>query len=190
MKEKTISILKDLGIVVVTGLILNLIYPVIGHFVWGEWLTPRGVLYKISGNALVRTIILLAPFVGGFLGYLAWASVDISLKIKKANKAVRNAIPGEYRRLMLIRSKIGYMVVSTDRQNNCRYLMATADFPVLDGLDEDASEEKGLEFLESITDDSAWEYKGYVDDVDAWLGTDGEDANIIAVTGKELVRKE
>ena len=52
----------------------------------------------------------------------------------------------------------GYnMIVSVDKDNDCRYLTETDEFPYMvnDVLEE--KERKALDFLESVEDDSSWE---------------------------------
>lgn len=52
----------------------------------------------------------------------------------------------------------GYnMIVSVDRDNNCRYLTEIDEFPYIVNNDTEEKEQKALEFLESVEDDSSWE---------------------------------
>ena len=52
----------------------------------------------------------------------------------------------------------GYnMVVSVDEDKNCRYLTETEDFPYVINDDTEEKEQKVLDFLESVEDDSSWE---------------------------------
>ena len=52
----------------------------------------------------------------------------------------------------------GYnMLVSVDKDKNCRYLTETDEFPYIVNNDVKGKEQKALEFLESIEDDSSWD---------------------------------
>lgn len=52
----------------------------------------------------------------------------------------------------------GYnMIVSVDKDNDCRYLTETDEFPYMVNDDLEEKERKALDFLESVEDDSSWE---------------------------------
>lgn len=52
----------------------------------------------------------------------------------------------------------GYnMLVSVDEDNNCRYLTETDEFPYIINNDAKEKEQKALEFLNTVEDDSSWE---------------------------------
>lgn len=84
----------------------------------------------------------------------------------------------------------GYnMLVSIDKENNCRYLTETEEFPYIVGLEKDEQKEKALEFLELVEDDSSWEDVGEIEDLEEWLNIDGHlgtPSEILAETEKEL----
>lgn len=84
----------------------------------------------------------------------------------------------------------GYnMLVSVDKENNCRYLTETEEFPYINDLGKDEQQEKVLEFLNSVKDDSSWENAGEIDNLEEWLNLDGhlgDTSEIIAEVEKEL----
>lgn len=49
------------------------------------------------------------------------------------------------------------MVVSVDNENECRYLTENEEFPYIMNDDFGNKEQKALEFLNSVEDDSSWE---------------------------------
>ncbi|MCI6676071.1 MAG: hypothetical protein MSG78_04065 [Clostridiales bacterium] len=52
----------------------------------------------------------------------------------------------------------GYnMIVSVDKDNDCRYLTETDEFPYMVNDTSEEKERKALDFLESVEDDSSWE---------------------------------
>ena len=52
----------------------------------------------------------------------------------------------------------GYnMIVSVDKDNDCRYLTETDEFPYMVNDDSEEKERKALDFLDSVEDDSSWE---------------------------------
>ena len=52
----------------------------------------------------------------------------------------------------------GYnMIVSVDKDNDCRYLTETDEFPYMVNDTSEGKERKALDFLESVEDDSSWE---------------------------------
>ena len=52
----------------------------------------------------------------------------------------------------------GYnMIVSVDKDNDCRYLTETDEFTYMLNDTSEEKERKALDFLESVEDDSSWE---------------------------------
>jgi len=59
--------------------------------------------------------------------------------------------------LYFIKSNGHHLIVSLDKEKNCRYLMEDESFPCFKGNeDEDEVKEKAAEYLNSIEDDSDW----------------------------------
>lgn len=56
------------------------------------------------------------------------------------------------------------MLVSHDDDNDVRFLCENKYFP--------SNDDDILAFLESVEDDTSWEYEEDVDDLDEWLGID------------------
>lgn len=84
----------------------------------------------------------------------------------------------------------GYnMLVSMDKENNCRYLTETEEFPYIIGLEKDGQQEKALEFLNIVEDDSSWEDAGKIENLEEWLNLDGhlgDPSEIVAEIEKDL----
>ena len=74
----------------------------------------------------------------------------------------------------------GYnMLVSVDRNKNCKYLTETEDFPVITGLDEKEKIKRINEFLAIVEDDTSWDSdctydQIFVDDIDVLAETEKE----------------
>lgn len=61
------------------------------------------------------------------------------------------------RKLYFVETNGYNMVVSVDKDKDCRYLTETEDFPDIMYDDPEEQERKALEFLNSVEDDSSWE---------------------------------
>lgn len=89
-----------------------------------------------------------------------------------------------------VHSSYGYnMLVSMDKENNCKYITENEEFPYIVGLEKDEQQKKALEFLKLVEDDSSWEDSGRIEDLDEWLNPDGhlvEPSEIIAEIDKDL----
>lgn len=68
------------------------------------------------------------------------------------------------KKLYFVRTNGYDMLVSHDEDNDVRYLTENKYFP--------SDDDDILSFLESIEDDTSWEYEEGVDNIEEWLGID------------------
>lgn len=93
------------------------------------------------------------------------------------------------KRLYFVKTNGYNMLVSMDKENNCRYLTETEEFPYIIGLEKDEQQEKVLEFLNIVEDDSSWEDAGKIENLEEWLNLDGhlgDPSEIVAEIEKDL----
>lgn len=68
------------------------------------------------------------------------------------------------KKLYFVRTNGYDMLVSHDEDNDVRYLTENKYFP--------SDDNDILSFLESVEDDTSWEYEEGVDNIEEWLGID------------------
>lgn len=60
------------------------------------------------------------------------------------------------KRLLYCETNAYDMIVSIDEEDNCRYLIETEEFPTIEFGEDEENENKILNFLQTVEDDSSW----------------------------------
>lgn len=173
-KIRLLALLKAWFMTILAFIVVGSIYSIMGWLKYGVWMTPGQVIGRIPimDDYIAKLLAVMAPWMIVTSCAIFWLAIGTKRRVKAIKYANRQKT-GMMKTVFYIHTNGYDMLVSVTPYGHCRYLTDNGTFPDILSLDDSTREQKALEFLNGIEDDSTWTDAGIIEDVGAWLDFDG-----------------